>query len=384
MKKQLLLLTALMFTNSTHCDFRDYFAQQTSYENNAARNNVIFNQTASTATTASTSQQCAASDASSATAIPSLTIALQDTTGTILYSTQFATSTSFTVNNAILIVNIFPPSTSSTDGSYYIVCTLKSLSGAVMQKQIFPTPTSPQTTPLTFKTIPSSVAIYTGITPNSDGTVTIPANTQPLAASTFMPPAYTTAAQQTQFLNIISPISQEFLLHNSSNPLTASGTFGSIESAASTSSPTSIILPSSGTTSGNQAVPISVSISDGSSPQTLTFTDAYFSSADSVKGLCLTTHIFPPSSSGSNYLLIATIKTLDGYKIQKQIMNNVSFSSSPSNIAIAYSGTTITSYNFADANSSTGITSSAFNIKSPVVIKTILQSHNGTVTALIL
>ena len=375
MKKQLFILMVLAFAQFAHGDFNDYAVAQTVTANKAAQTAATSVQPTTPANAAAT-QDCSLcpSDATVSTAIPAFSIAILDSASNVLASIPVTPSSSFTVNNATLTVNIFPPSTSATDGSYYVVYTLTSLSGSVTQKQILPAPASPQTAPLAFKTMPASVSIYnTGVTLTANS----PAPSGALATSTFMPSAFTTPAQQTQFLNIISPVSQEFLITQSSGSITASSTFGSIESASTAS----ITLLSSGATTGNATVTITVSVSDGSSPQTLTFNGVYFSPTDLQKGLCLTTHIFPPSSSGSNYLLIATLKTLDGYKIQKQIMHNVSFTNLPSSISIAYAGTAITSYNFLD---STATSSSAFNTKSPVVIKTILQSHGGTVTALML
>ncbi len=330
---------------------------------------------------------CCPSQENSPSAIPPLAIVIQDASSQSLYATLFTPNTNFNINNALLNVSIFPPSsTKSASNSYYVVCSLTSLQGNVVQKLIQPTPTpgAAQTAPLVFKTMPSSIVIYpgTGITPDSTGAITIPTGTTPLATSTFFPtgtPVYT-AAQQQQILNLITPLSQQFLIQQTTSGVSATTTFGTLQSASSN---TTLTPPAATATSGSTLSAIGITITDNSSgTQTLTFTNSSFNSGDLQKGLLVITNIFPPSTSGGSgdYLIIATIKTLDGLKIQKQVLAGASFSGIPSNAALSYNATPVLSYNFVD----TSISQSAYNMKNPIEVKMLLQGTSGTPSALML
>lgn len=377
MKKNLYFSIALFLTQNILAQFEDFKTGQAA----AAAGGTGVKSTSQTSDNSvpaavSCSSCCPASDETTAPVLPPITIAIQDATNTVLYATTIMPGSNFTVSNAILSVSIFPPSsTKATSNSYYIVCNLTSLQGTAVQKKIQPTPTPgiAQSAPKMFPTIPTSISIYSGITADSNGKVTIPAGTQALATSNFFPSGVTyTPAQQQQILNLISPLSQEFLIQQASSTLSASSSFGTLQTASAT---TTITVPSATATTGGTPSAIGITITDGNNAQTLTFSNPSFNAGDLLTGLLVTTHIFPPTTSpAGTYLIISTIKTLDGLKLQKQVLTGVSFTALPSCAAISYDSQTVLSYNFVD----TSLTSQAtFNMKNPIIVKMLLRQDSS-------
>jgi len=292
---------------------------------------------------------CAQSDETTATAMPAITVVLQDINGNPLNSTSYTfANTSFSYNNALLTVHIFPPSNgvgSTSDSTYYVVYTLKSLDGITLQKQILPT--------LAFNTFPGSVVVS-----SSESTP---------VTSTFLPK---NAPQQ--LFNAICPQSQKFIITQNSGTVTA---VTSLSGVFETSNDT-ITIASASATIGGGTQPITVQIN---SQPSITFPVSSFNSADLKKGLSLTVNIFPPSTSNSSgsYFIVATLKTLDGLKLQKQVLPSASiaFTHLPSSITISYGTTTLTSSFFSTGISSTAQTATpAFNLVSPISLKYLLQT----------
>ncbi|MCX5924663.1 MAG: hypothetical protein NTZ68_04540 [Candidatus Dependentiae bacterium] len=292
------------------------------------------------------------SDGTTPTAMPAITVALLDISGNPLTSSSYTfTNTNFTHNNALLTAHIFPPSNgiSGGKGTYYIVYTLKSLDGSFLQKQILPT--------LSFSTVPGSVTV----SPNGFTPVT----------STFLP-SKVPAAEQQQLLNIICPQSQKFLITQSSGAISSvtslSGTF-------ETSTDSTLVSSATGTAGSSQQITVQIN-----SQPAIAFPASSFSSADLANGLSLTINIFPPSlpvtTTGGAYFIVATLKTLDGSKLQKQILPTASlaFTNLPSSVTISYGTVSLTSNFFSTGITSTAQTATpAFNMVSPLSLKYLLQ-----------
>ncbi len=393
MKKILLYILMLTcLTPSMYADFRDFQVQQQAWQQKIDKSPSSQYQQSESATSSNNNCQACSSNTTSRFTLPPLTITIQDANNNILYATSLIPNANFTVDNAILAVDIFPPSNPSNtaDASYYVVCTLKTMHGSILQKQIQPTPLSFQApvNPLLFSALPTSICVYTNLsnlTPNNAGIITIPSSTIPLATSTFLPTGtgrYSTL-QQIQLLNLLCPISQQFLIQQSLSGLKITNTAGTLQSANNS---TFITLPPATPTNGQAIAPIGISISDGTSNQTLQFSGSHFNAQDLKQGLYATLHVFPPSTNTQgNYFLVATIKTLDGLKFRKQILTSATFTGLPVSLALTYGAKNsqpILTYNCLDIN----LTSqSILNTQSPLVFKMLMQLQTGgTITALVM
>ena len=364
--------------------------------------------------TSSNCQACPTPDAATSTPLPTFIINMYDAGNTLINTYSFSTNqNNFLVTNALLIVHIFPPSNiisnskvtlASDDSSYAVMYTLKSLDGTIIQKElqyIAPATSSTKAAPAVMinkgvSQIPTSISIAAYM-PATTATSTAAATT---ASTTFITPASTTgtsnnnvtflpnmsphsAMTKQRIFNGVSPMSQKFLISvDSSNNITATPISGMFDVDNSSDTPTlaSSVLTSSNTatavaaTSGS-AQSISITISDGNSPQTINFagTTVPFNQQDLQDGLACNVHIFPPSTGGSNYMIAATLRTLDGLKLRKQIIQQTSFSNIPSQFSIAQGSNTILSTVFLNPSTST----QAANLVSPINLRCVVQKNNN-------
>lgn len=388
MKKLFYFLNIFVFTKFIYADFKSYQNQQNKWEQQISKTASSQNQSEVLLSTNNNCPACS-SDNTSKSIIPPLKISIQDSNGNILFVTSLVPNSNFTVENAILTVNIFPPSNPSisNDASFYVVSTLKTIHGSMLQKQINPMPLDfqGQSTPLTFESLPASISIYSSLPVVAGNGVQSNAIIK-LTTSTFLPSVSSnySASQNQQLFNLLCPISQSFLIQQQPGNLQITNTSGTLQSANSN---TFISLPTSAPTTGHGISPLAISLSDGSNVSTLQFTGIHFNSSDLAQGLYATVHIFPPSTNNDQggYFLIATLKTLDGLKLRKQILTNVQFSSIPSSVLITSglkNSNPILSYNFLDINLAS---QSIFNSQSPITLKMlILEASQGKTTALIL
>lgn len=314
---------------------------------------------------------------------------IPDTTKTFI----FPTDSGFTYSSALLIIHIFPPSniisastvtSAATESSYVVMSTLKSLDGSMLQKkyQSFPAgsiPTSIQISSIT-------QAQTTTTTP----TTTLPINQNPqvtpLVANAFLSSisSLSSTAQQ-QIFNGISPFSQKFLIiQDTSGNLTATPISGMFETEESSSATALVSKPSP--TGIATIQPISVSIndtlisSDATNSSTFEQKTLPFSKQDLQNGLTLNVHVFPPSTTSTTsgtYTLIATLRTLDGLKLRKKVMQNVSLSSIPYQISINYGSNPIFSTTFLNQTA----TAQIINISAPINLRCLLQQDaKGNIT----
>lgn len=363
------------------------------------------------------SPKCQACPAcSTETPLPSFIINMYNATDqkNPISSYTFATDQNFAITSALLVVHIFPPSNSITtdgvslvqsDSSYAIMYTLKSLDGTILQKSLqYVTSKSASNSEIDITavkgvaSIPTSISIA-AITPAAAATATTaatPATTSVISGSTnsiFLPNmSQHSPATQQRIFNGVTPMSQKFLITvDASGNITATQISGMFDNDNSADTPTlaSSLLKSSGSgsgsgiaitpTQGKSIQQIVVTISDGTTPQTLTFaqTNLPFDQKDLQNGLALNIHIFPPSlglsaGSGSNYILIATLRTLDGLKLRKQMMQQVTFTNTPYQFSIAHGGSTILSSTFINPN----IGSQGLNIISPINLRCLMQKNS--------
>lgn len=357
--------------------------------------------------------QCPAPCDTTTVALPPLSISLYDANGTIINTYNFPTDSSFIAANAILSVHIFSPSNSissskvtaaTTTDSYAVVYTLKSTNGNFLQKAIqYGAPTGSPANPSP-AIAPTQIPVGISIATNT-GT---PAVITPLLTPTpsnFIPTGISshTPSTQQRIFNGLSPINQKFLIVNTGTSTGAtptlnatatpiSGMFDTDESTVFTTfGPASSIQA----TSGTQLSTFTIQLTDATTPQTFTFgTTKFFNQTDLINGLALNVHIFPPSlgiSGGNNsYILIATLRTIDGLKLHKQILqatggSAITFSPAPYLFSIALGTATTPGTTLLIANVlNSSITQQSLNIICPLNIRCMLQSIAGTMTASIL
>lgn len=374
-------------------------------EENAKATAMIQSTNNATSTTSSSSSNCnCPPTTTSNVALPPLSISLYNASGTVINTYNFATDPAFMSSTAILSVHIFPPSNSisskisylnKTD-SYAIVYTLRSTNGTYLQKSMqYAVPVS-NTTPNTFtigNQIPVGIAINMSTTTSGSSNPTItpllspsPVNFLPTAIS-----AHQTTTQQRIF-NGICPMSQKFLISNTGNStapsataIPISGMFDSSDDSTLQSSFLNSAVSTPPTSSGNPLQTFTVQLSDGSNSQSFKFggTSSMFNQQDLTNGLSLNIHMFPASSgvtaTSNSYILIATLKSLDGLKFHKQILSaqtstSVTFSPAPTQFTItdASGNTAIATILFNSA-----ISNQALNIISPTNIRCMLQAGSG-------
>jgi len=277
MKKILYALLIMPLTQNMLGEFKDFQVQQQSWQQKVDKSPISYQGQTESAQASNNNCPPCSSNSTYRSTLPPLTITIQDTNNNLLYATSLVPNANFTVDNAILTVTMFPPSNPNiaTDASYYVVCTLKTMHGSILQKQIQPMPQSFQAPvkPLMFPTLPTSISVYTNLsnlTPNNAGILTIPSSITPLATSTFLPTeaGRYSALQQVQLLNLVCPISQQFLLQQSSSGVQATNIAGTLQSA---NNATFMTLPPANPTNCQPISPIGISISDGNSNQTLQF-----------------------------------------------------------------------------------------------------------------
>ncbi|MCX5922944.1 MAG: hypothetical protein NTU89_00055 [Candidatus Dependentiae bacterium] len=373
-----------------HSDFKAYQTAQNQWQQQISKNGSSQNQSETVQATSNNCPACSSS-ITSKSIIPPLKISIQDSSGNILFVSSLIPNSNFTVDNAILTVNIFPPSNPSlsSDASFYVMTTLKTIHGSILQKQINPMPSfQGSVNPLTFDSLPASISIYSSlpVATNSQGSNATQSGMVKLVTSTFLPSDMNkySLLQNQQLFNLLCPISQEFLIQQQPGNMQITNTSGTLQCANNN---TIISLPTSAPTTGEGIAPLAFSISDGSTISTLQFTGIHFNSSDLAQGLYATIHIFPPSTNNDQggYFLVATIKTVDGLKLRKQTLSNVQFNAIPSSVLVTSgvkNSNPVLSYNFLDINLAS---QSIFNTQSPVILKMlILQASPGKTTALIL
>jgi hypothetical protein len=395
MKKLLYFLNIFMLnifvpTQLAYSDFKAYQAQQNRWQEQISKNATAQTQSEIVQARSNNCPACSSS-MTSKSIIPPLKISIQDSSGNILFVSSLVPNSNFTVDNAILTVNIFPPSNPSlsNDASFYVVSTLKTMHGSILQKQINPIPSfQGSVNPLTFDSLPASISIYSSLptVANSAGSNATQSGIVKLVTSTFLPSDLSryTLLQNQQLFNLLCPISQKFLIQQQPGNMQITNTSGTLQCANNN---TIISLPTSTPTTGEGIEPLAFSLSDGSVVATLQFTGIHFNSSDLAQGLYATVHIFPPSTNNDQggYFVVATIKTVDGLKLRKQTLSNVQFSQIPSSVLVTSglkNSNPILSYNFLDINLAS---QSVFNTQSPMTLKMlILQASPGKTTALIL
>ena len=315
---------------------------------------------------------------------------------------QVQGSGGFWVNNAILTINLFPPSNiitstaispiSGTANSYAIMYTLKSLDGNIIQKAIQYV-SSTQTTPIMPITsgapqIPTSLSISTIPVPTTPPANPAPTPTIILSQTSFLPTNFSTSSAITQqrILNAISPFSQKFLINSSGGTtptLTVTPLSGTFDSDDGTTLVTSFSGQSGSikASSGTPMQQISVLLSDSNqSPiQTVSLGQKNFTTQDLQNGIALNVHIFPPSTSSSQaqYVAFATLRTLDGLKLHK--IQFQPFSTQPAELSISYGSPTTPQFATIFLNSTASASSQAIGLLSPMNLRCSLQqTSSGT------
>lgn len=302
--------------------------------------------------------------------IPPFNILLGSQTGTTINTHQLNVPNTFTLSNAELTVHIFPMSNSinnktityatGSEGTYIIAYTLKDPAGSMVYKEYDQN--------LTLKNIPHQVTLTSNPTTTTTTTTTTPTagtfttlSTQPtgmttaVAQSMFIPTLSTTTytlANRQQILNGISPLSQKFLLSiDSSGNITAipiSGTFDADNTTATTLALANNPLSSTNSTSGNAIGSIGIQFNDTTLFSFDNSSQVQFTADDLAQGLLLNVIIFP-SSGGTSFPVIATLRTSDGLKFRKKAAlpapttgnatTDQPLSSMPTNITITYTST---------------------------------------------
>lgn len=334
-------------------------------------------------------------------------INLNGTTGMPMLGTS---NTNFAASYSMLTVHIFPPSnmisgttvTNSTDDLYVVFFTLKDFTGNNIYKQVE-----------TFKS--SSLPHYIGIT----GSTTQPASTASNPAyfapsssdasyvciGTIFPPkslSKMTPADQQKVINGMSPLVQNFLFNMDGSEITVthiSGAFGSESSSGLKLGKIASFSPAKATVGSDALQPLNISFNDistGPSSDSILLTfkleDTHpkinFTPQDLANGIILDVVIFP-STSGSNYSIVATIKTLDGTKLRKKYSINSQYNQSPNSpltslptsISLSQGDpsnpTLILSSNIV---SSAGASSQYFNFISPLNLSFIISQPAGSPT----
>lgn len=308
----------------------------------------------------------------------------------------------FWVNNAILTIHFFPPSNivtatgitsiSGTTNSYAIMYTLKSMDGNIIQKAL-QYPNSSQTTPIMpisakgAPQIPTSLSISTIPVPTTPPANPAPIPTIILNATSFLPSSFSTSTAITQqrILNAISPFNQKFLI-NSSGGTTPTFTVTPLSGTFDTEDGTTLLtsfVGQSGNIAGNSGTNITqlqVTLSDSSQNpiQNISFGQKNnFTTQDLQNGLALNVHIFPPStsSSQSEYLAFATLRTLDGLKLHK--VQFTPFTSQPVELSINYGSVTSPQFATIFLNSTAAQSSQAIGLISPINLRCLLQQTPG-------
>jgi hypothetical protein len=315
---------------------------------------------------------CPPSTTTTTTPMPNFVISLygattaSTATPTLINSYTFTTPKTFLFSSAILSVDIFPPSNYLVTGkvvpinlateNYAIVYTLKSLDGSTLQKSIqygVTTPGNP--TPSIAGTIfPTAIAISTSTMPTGATTaVQTPLFNQPLQFFTTTLASHSVVTQQRIF-NAIGIIHQEFLITNSSSTVAATALSGMFNTSDGTTLNSCFITPAGGAVSftpspgTSLSTPIQIVLMNANGTQPITFPEpttnsSTFTTTDLQNGLALNINIYPPSTantSTSSYYIIATLRTLDGLKLHKQVIETPTFSAIPNLIQISYNSET--------------------------------------------
>lgn len=314
--------------------------------------------TATTPTNCPITNTCSNSTNTTTYYIPTFVIQLGDENGTTLngtghvFNTPTPTSSSypngFNLQNSVFSVHIFPKSNSITatgvtsgksgqDGTYIVAYTLKDPAGSIIYKE-FDQGLSLKNLPhqITLVLNPTAPATTPATAPNTTGTTTPQAatwsttNSTMIAQSIFIPNMKTlTTSTRQQIINGISPIAQKFLFTQQSDgtisAIAISGTFDA-DSSSPTPSYSLVTNPFSGATqtSGKPIGQFAVSFGRGNSTPLIIFTnptEIAINETDLTQGLILNVCIFP-SDSGNNYPVIATLRTMDGLKLQKTAVIN--------------------------------------------------------------
>jgi hypothetical protein len=312
---------------------------------------------------------------------------------------QVQGSGGFWINNAILTVHLLPPSNivsatgitpiSGSTNSYAIMYTLRSMDGNIIQKAM-QYPNSSQTTPIMAISskgtpqIPTSLSISTIPVPTTPPANPAPTPTVILNPTSFLPTSFSTSKSITQqrILNAISPFSQKFLI-NSSGGTTPTFTVTPLSGTFDTNDGSTLVTSFAGqsgnigATNGANIAQLQVTLSDNSQNpiQNISFGQKNnFTTKDLQNGLALNVHIFPPStsSSQSQYLAWATLRTLDGLKLHK--IQFTPFTSQPAELSIQCG-----SAQFATIflNSTAAQSSQAIGLISPINLRCLLQQTPG-------
>lgn len=409
MKKISLIITLIILQSSNICPMTGGVAAESQLLNEAIqlRSNRLGQSQAPTQTSQTSNiQSCPTPQATTTNPLPSFMINMYDAKSNLINTYTFSTNqTNFLVNNALLIIHIFPPSNtisgtavnlSSSDSSYAVMYTLKSLDGTIIQKELQFITAASGSTPASAavmikKGVPQiptaiSISMITPATSSTAETSTIISSPASSPFALFLPNMSPHSVMTKQrIFNGVSPMSQKFLISvDSSDNISATQISGIFDVDNSSESPTlaTSLLSSSGSaiaitpTSGANISPIGITISDGTSPQTITFsgTNIPFNQQDLLNGLACNIHIFPPSTGGSNYMIIATLRTLDGLKLRKQIIQQASFSNIPSQLLITQNSQQILSTTFLNPNTS----SQAMMLVSPINLRCIIQKNNSS------
>ena len=404
MKKIIVTAICVFYFQASHTFIGGVQAQNIIEENSkAAATAQSGANSTETNTNNSTNCNCPPTTTSNA-ALPALSISLYIASGTIINTYNFATDPAFMSSTAILSVHIFPPSNSIGSSisyvnkaeSYAIVYTLRSTNGTYLQKNMqYATPAS-NTTPNTFtigNQIPVGISVNMSTITSASSKPTITPLLSPSPIN-FLPTTIAThkATTQQRIFNGICPMSQKFLIINtgSTTALSAtatpiSGMFDSSDDATLQSSFLNNATATPSTSTSNALSTFTVQLSDGSNSQSFTFggKSSIFNQQDLTNGLSLNIHIFPPSAgvtaTSNSYILIATLKSIDGFKFHKQILsaqgsNSISFSPAPTQFSItdASGNTSIATTLF-----NPSISTQALNVISPTNIRCILQSASG-------
>jgi hypothetical protein len=392
MKKKIILIAVCTWTLPTLCDFQAYTAAQSQLSQARQRSKNSPTPSDSILTGSTPGNNCTpttCTDEQTSTALPSFQIDLYDslnynlTSGSkTLNSFTFTTGSNFTVNNALLCVDIFPPSgsisgttfTPLTGDAYAIIYTLRTLSGSILQRAVQYTPaaSASATNPSTvFSTIPIYIEI-SSVPVTSNSTLT---NNQ------FLPAINThQLGTQQRILNNIAPISQQFLITNTGSGTTQAATAAAISSMLNATSSSTLQIPfnqSAAATANGGLNTITVTLN---SSTTFTFgsTTSMFSAADLQNGLLLYLYIYPPATSGgtnSTYNVIATLQTLDGFKFHKNVSNigSSGLSSVPSTLSITSGALTFNTYL---CNSDTvSQNANIINAQTPYIVRCIIQTN---------
>lgn len=312
---------------------------------------------------------------------------------------QIQGSGGFWVNNAILIVHLFPPSNiisksaitpiNNTTNSYAIMYTLKSLDGTLIQKAL-QYPNSPLTTskpvmPLLkgVPQIPTSLAIASLTAPTTPPANPAPTPTLILNPTAFLPTSFSTSSAMTQqrILNAISPFSQKFLINSNSGTLTVtplSGTFDTNDGAT-------LVTAFSGqsanisSTGGSKLSQLQIMLADSNQNpiQNISLGQNNFTTQDLQNGLALNVHIFPPSSysSQAQFYAFATLRTLDGLKLHKVLFP--AFSTQPAELSINYGSATSPQFSAMFLNSTAAQSSQAIGLISPINLRCLIQKSSS-------